>query len=169
MNLETLYHSYLLFIKIYIESKNPDGTLMRSFVDKWFAYKQQGNFLTKNLIERKFNKPYANKLSDAERDCLLKMHFISKDAKDAILNKTKTQLIKDHSVPVKIIHKQMLKKGNCSEIQIEELLTNYYSLGVLTAQEDLKLNALKLKSDMPADWDGKDLFARYKKANIKQA
>jgi len=169
MNLETLCFSYLSFIKIHIESKNPDSTLIRSFVDRWFAYHQKGNFLTKNLIERKFNKPFANKLSNAERDCLLKMHFVSKDALHAILNKTNTQLIKDHSVPIKIIHKLLKKQGNCSEIHIEEQLLNFYSLGVLTTKEDLKLNALKLKSEMPNDWDGKDLFARYKKANIQQA
>ena len=56
-----------------------------------------------------------------------------------------------------------------SEENIEEFLNKYYRLGVLTKAEDIRLNDIKLKSDMPQDWDGNDVFARYKKAEIVRA
>jgi len=168
-NLDKLRESYLRYLKIYIELQNPDGKLIRTFLDSWFAYKMKGNFLTKNNIPRWFNKLNTNKLSDAEKDCLLKMNFISKNALEAIYHKSDTYLMKDHSVPVKIIHKLLQSDLSRSEKNIEEFLNKYYRLGVLTKAEDIRLNDIKLKSDMPQDWDGNDVFARYKKAGIVRA
>tara|TARA_B100000035_G_C20880665_1_gene500396 strand:+ start:135 stop:287 length:153 start_codon:yes stop_codon:yes gene_type:complete len=45
-NLDKLKESYLKYLKIYIELQNPDGKLIRTFFDSWFAYKMKGNFLT---------------------------------------------------------------------------------------------------------------------------
>ena len=67
-NLDKLKESYLRYLKIYIELQNPDGKLIRTFLDSWFAYKMKGNFLTKNNIPRWFNKLNTNKLSEAEID-----------------------------------------------------------------------------------------------------
>lgn len=171
MNLDKLKHSYLTFIKVHIETKNPDNKLIRSFIDRWFAYKKQGNFLTKGNIERTFNRSdiHPNNLSEATRDCLLNMHFISKDALNAINSRSDTQLIKDHAMPVKVIS-ELLKQDDCpSEESVEKLLLNFYKLGVLTQEEDKVLNQLSLKSAMPNDWDGINVFARYEEAGIQKA
>ena len=171
LDLDKLKHSYLTFIKVHIETQNPDNKLIRSFIDRWFAYKKQGNFLTKGNIERTFNKSdiSPNNLPEVTKDCLLNMHFISKNALNAINSKSDMQLVKDHAVPVKIIS-EMLKQVNCpSEASIEKLLLNFYRLGVLTHEEDKTLNQLNLKSAMPNDWDGKNVFARYEKANIRKS
>ena len=97
------------------------------------------------------------------------MHFISKNALNAINSKSDTRLVKDHAVPVKIIS-EMLKQVNCpSEASVEKLLLSFYRLGVLTHEEDKTLNQLNLKSAMPNDWDGKNVFARYEKAGIQKA
>lgn len=170
MNLSRLKNSYLTHIKIHIESQNPDSKLIRDFADRWFAYYKQGPFLNKNNRERWFNGLHADKLSDEERNALLQMHFISKDALLAIKKQSKTKLIKDHSIPIKKISEILLQqKGNPLEKNIEQLLLKFYSLGVITFAEDLKLNQIKLKSKMPEDWDGDAVFARYDKAGIKKA
>lgn len=171
MDLDELKHSYLTFIKIHIETQNPDNKLIRSFIDRWFAYKKQGNFLTKGNIERTFNRSdiSPDNLSEITKDCLLNMHFISKNALNAINSKSDTQLVKDHAVPVKIIS-EMLKQIICpSEVSIEKLLQDFYRLGVLTHEEDKTLNQLNLKSNMPNDWDGENVFARYEEANIQKS
>ena len=171
MDLDKLKYSYLTYLKIHIETQNPSGALIRSFLDSWFAYKMQGNFLSNGKRERWFNKKdiAPKRLTEATKDCLLRMHFISKNALNAINSESETVLIKDHAVPVKIIHKILRKDLNPSEESIEKLLQTYYSLGVLTSDEDKALNKLGLKSEMPEDWDGVNVFARYEKAGIQRA
>jgi hypothetical protein len=169
MNLNEIKNSYLTFIRIHLETLNPDNALIRTFIDKWFAYSMKGNFLTIGNRERWFNKPFANKLSSATKDCLLKMHFISRDALSAIKSESEIRLVKDHSVPVKIITNLLKEKQFRSEEEIEQLLIKYYSLGVLTAKEDKLLNQSKLKADMPSDWNRDNVFARYKKVGIERA
>lgn len=127
--------------------------------------------MTKGNIERTFNRSdiHPNNLSEATRDCLLNMHFISKDALNAINSRSDTQLIKDHAMPVKVIS-ELLKQDDCpSEESVEKLLLNFYKLGVLTQEEDKVLNQLSLKSAMPNDWDGINVFARYEEAGIQKA
>lgn len=171
MDYEKLRYSYLTYLKIHIKTSNPSGTLIRSFLDSWFAYKMQGNFLSKGNRERWFNKKdiAPKNLSDVTRDCLLRMHFISKNALDSINLRSEIELVKDHAVPVKIIHKILRQDLNPSEESIEKILQNYYTLGVITSDEDKSLNKLGLKSEMPKDWDGMNVFARYEKAGIQRA
>jgi hypothetical protein len=72
-------------------------------------------------------------------------------------------------MPVKVIS-ELLKQDDChSEESVEKLLLNFYKLGVLTQEEDKVLNQLSLKSAMPNDWDGINVFARYEKAGIQKA
>jgi len=58
-------------------------------------------------------------------------------------------------------------KRNHSDSHLRIKFSN--SLGVITFEEDSKLNQIKLKSKMPEDWDGDAVFARYDKAGIKKA
>ncbi len=165
-NQEKLKYSYLTHLKIHNNFKNPDGSLVRTFADKWFAYSKRGNFLTKNNRERWFNGLKANSLSQLNKECLLDMHFISRDALSSIKKKSNISLIKDHIVPIKVIHGILQTDINRSEENIERLLKKYYRIGVITKEEDHKLNNLQLKSKMPDDWDGNDVYARYKRADI---
>jgi len=41
-------------------------------------------------------------------------------------------------------------------------ITKYLSHAIIAREEDLLLRAFKLSKGMPEDWDGKDVFARYK-------
>ena len=122
--------------------------------------------MTTNLIERKFNKPYANKLSDPERDCLLKMHFVSKDAlnidgfgKKIVENFWNLKLIKFPQDIFKLdynIIRCLEGWGNLSVIKLEYAINAkkkislekfIYSLGIRhIGQENAKLIARHLKS-----------------------
>ena len=169
MDLDKIKSVYLSHIKIHIESPNLGSTLIRDFADRWFAYYKKGPFLKKTNSDRWFNGLNAIKLNDMERDGLLQMHFISKNALEAINQKLDVGLVKDHSVPIKILHNLLIDEEFQSLELLEKFLLKYYTLGVITHEEHKILDQLNLKSEMPHDWDGINVFARYEKADIQKA
>ena len=46
------------------------------------------------------------------------------------------------------------------------LVAQFSVMALITKVEDERLRATKLQSKMPLDWDGKDMFARYKAVGI---
>lgn len=150
MNLE---NAYLEYLKIYLNTKEENGPLFRTFVDNWFAYSEGSPFLNSRGKPKWFNNPNPVK----ERDALLAMHFKSKDAMRIIYGKQEGRLMKDHSIPIKILRILI-----CEELgtgpgvsKIKQFLKKYYRIGVITKKED-----------MPENWDRSNVFARYKKVNI---
>ncbi len=139
---------------------------MRTFVDNWFAYFKGGPFLNSKGNPKWFNNPDPRK----EEEALSAMHSISKDARE-IINGDKGRLMKDHSVPVRELRELMrgaYEEGRLSEIkEIKQFLEKYCCLGVITKEEDNRLNDKKLRSKIPDGWNSKDMFARYAEVGIE--
>ena len=56
----------------------------------------------------------------------------------------------------------MARNGKLTVQIVTELLSKYWKIAVITKEQDKLLSRRK----MPDGWDGKDIFARYRKANI---
>jgi hypothetical protein len=52
---------------------------------------------------------------------------------------------------------------------IEACLRQSYVAGVITYEQNQKLNSGKLRSRMPDDWNGVDPYARYREVGIRNA
>ena len=164
MNMKQIKNSYLVHIKICIESGSWGAGLLRSFTDYWFAYHKQGPFLNSNNNPKWHNKPSSVK----DKDALLEMHFISDMAFDAIEKGSDVRLIKEHSIPLRVIRKILIQQEPKTTTDIENILLRFYRLGVLTKDEDDILRLKGLNSKMPASWDlTESVFSRYEFAGIK--
>lgn len=92
--------------------------------------------------------------------------YWSKNAKRA---KDGEPLIHEHVVPRKIIRDKLFSIKNPTKIKVRNILKTYCIGVVVTKTEDKKLTTEGLKSKMPEDWEGKDIWARYSKSKIKLA
>lgn len=99
------------------------------------------------------------------------VEYISPKALEYLIKGNTKDLIYEHMVP-----KEKYIQGPCLEAvknrsplsltQIHELLNRYWHIAIITIDEDKLLNSLKLRKHMPENWDGIDILARYKMANI---
>jgi len=176
---QRIANSYISHILIAIKAGDRAAPF-RDFIDNWYAFSATDtHLLTKGSRPRWFNNPNAVTFGKA----LSAMHFRSKDAEN-ILTLARTsgaeylarrvrkeasiRLMVDHAVPLLII-RDMLFDPNVThtEESLHHLLRRSYRLGVITADEDHRLNALHLQSKMPPNWDRSDVFARYRYAGIE--
>ena len=179
--LSQLADSYLDYIRIAVEVGDA-GAPFRDFIDNWAAFSSEANHhrTAKDRVIW-FNNPDAI----GRRAMLLSLPFRSTGA-DAILRYAAEQsdeyrerrkardkavkLIVDHAVPLAVMVGQLFKPDtDLSREGIRKHLKRWYCLGVLTDAEDVRLNRLGLRSRMPPGWDGNDLTARYRKAEIEAA
>lgn len=72
----------------------------------------------------------------------------------------------EHPIPA-CVTLQRIKENIGNENKIRELLQQSDNVTLLTKEENDMLNAKGLKSKMPDDWDGNDIFARYKESGIE--
>ncbi len=154
----------LKYIQVYLEEGDRSVSRLRGFLDEWYGYSKNGPHLTKYGNVRWLNNPDCSNLK--VRECLEGMDFISKDAREVLDGKIKKRLIKEHAVPVKVIQEMLKKLRSPSTVELQKFLESYYRVGVLTKEEDQRINNMGFKSCMPNDWSGKELFARYFAANI---
>ncbi len=75
-------------------------------------------------------------------------------------------LVHEHVMPKKLVIELLLKMSSPTTSSVYQLLDSYCKGAVITRAEDAALNRLGLRSKMPPDWDEKDLWARYKVAEI---
>lgn len=75
------------------------------------------------------------------------------------------QIIAEHPVPMKVIIQKILDEAN-SPSDCKEILRHWSRITIVTREEDARLNA-KHQTCMPDDWDGIDIWARYKKTGIE--
>jgi hypothetical protein len=75
-------------------------------------------------------------------------------------------LIHEHVIPKKVVIELLLKLPNPTTGSVHQLLESFCKGVVITKEEDTRLNRRGLRSKMPSDWDGKDLWARYTVAKI---
>ncbi len=56
-----------------------------------------------------------------------------------------------------------------TEAAVTKLLTQWFRVMLVTHEEHARLNASGLRSTMPSDWDGTDVFFRYAAVGIEPA
>lgn len=152
----------LEFIQIFIKYQPPKSAL-RTFLDEWFAYNRGELFLSGRLGPHWYNKPDPVRHNAALRG----MDFISEQAEEVLSGRQRHELMKDHSVPIAVVRSKLFELNDTSIESIRSLLMTWYKLGVITKDEDTRLNANGLRQKMPDDWDGADPFARYHAVGIK--
>jgi hypothetical protein len=75
------------------------------------------------------------------------------------------QIITEHPVPMKVIIQKILDEAT-SVNDCREILKYWSRITLVTREEDALLNS-KYQTKMPEDWNGRDVWARYRKMNIK--
>ena len=152
-------------LSLYLRLDMSSGQIFRTLVDDWFAYSKGPPFLNKNDNPIWFNNPDPSK--DQCRKALLSMDYISIEA-NRLIFLGERGLVKDHAIPLKKLESLLkeLPDQNKNSAGVRIFLEGHYRLGVLTQTEHQQLNG-RLKAEMPEDWDGLDLRARYKAVDIK--
>ena len=77
-------------------------------------------------------------------------------------------LVADHAVPVSVALSEV--NGHQQGHSVDELVAlvaRYSTMVLITQDEDEQLRKAGLVKSMPENWDGKDMFARYKQVGIQ--
>lgn len=161
----TLENAYLKHILIFLDSDDPDTTLLVTLMNSWYAHHQGHPFLSSNgkplWLSTKKNKPLlANHV-----------HAISAAAKEAMSKGKYEELIIDHSVPSSVLAsaiRQSHAKGHIFDIEdVQNFLKPRFTLALLTKTEHDK-DLRPWKSSMIKGWsddqcvsDPTSRFCRY--------
>jgi hypothetical protein len=93
-------------------------------------------------------------------------HYYSAVALLKVQNDDCRGLIFEHMVPKsKHIQKPCIKRakvGLLTEAYVRDLFQRYWKIAIITREEDSLLES----RSMPNNWDGEDIFVRYRAANI---
>jgi hypothetical protein len=113
----------------------PDN--FRTLVDSWYGYHMGKGFIKSTGSVQWFNR--ADLAKPRHLFAIKKMHFISSDAQKVLATGLAVPLVKDHSVPVKVLCSELsaLKPKNVQDVKI--FLLSRYRLGVITKCEDSRL------------------------------
>src|SRR5260370_10283835 len=87
----------------------------------------------------------------------------------AALNLPLSECVVEHVIPKMAIVNRLMDMEPLTTTAIKELLTNRFMLMLVTREQHARLNASRLRSIMPADWAGSDIFARYAAVGIEPA
>ena len=85
----------------------------------------------------------------------------------AALNLPLSECVVEHVVPKMDIVNRLMDMKPLTTATISELLTNHFMVMLVTHEEHARLNASGLRSTMPREWDGSDIFARYAAVGIE--
>jgi hypothetical protein len=103
----------------------------------------------------------------------LRLHGQSQEAKiprsKAAMGKPLKECAVEHVVPQMAVVNRLMDMEPLTEAAVAELLTQWFRVMLVTHEEHARLNASGLRSTMPSDWDGKDVFSRYAAAGIEAA
>lgn len=83
--------------------------------------------------------------------------------------KSLTECDVEHVVPVMLIVNMLMDMNPLSKEKVESTLKKYWHVLLITKEEHQKLNSSGLRSTMPENWDGKNVWARYEAIGIKRA
>lgn len=104
------------------------------------------------------------------QDRTLGLHGQSRKAKiprsTAALDKPLNECTVEHVVPLMLIVNRLMDMEPLTEAAVTELLTQCFRVMLVTVDEHRRLNASGLRSTMPINWNGKDVFARYAAVGI---
>lgn len=171
---QELRQAYLRHLLLYVQSRDPNLHLFRTLADNWYAYHRGGDYL-RRMREVVFNR--GDLKSTKCRSVARHWPFVSKEAALILDNNLAVDLAKDHSVPLAVIRRVLLHR-NLSDIhELEELLTTWYSLGLVTGAEHKSLIkhgfGNKMPSGFPNDphaaWDESWRTARYAACGVMPA
>lgn len=75
----------------------------------------------------------------------------------------------EHVVPQMEIVNMLMDMSALNKAEVEKILKKYFRVLLVTKEEHKRLNASGLGSKMPVDWDGEDVWARYRTVGIEPA
>jgi hypothetical protein len=75
----------------------------------------------------------------------------------------------EHVMPQMEIVNRLMAMRPLTKARVIEFLINSHRVILVTHEEHARLNASGLRSKMPSDWDGRDVFDRYAAIGIKLA
>lgn len=160
---------YLEQILILVNMENAPGCDFRTLIDSWYAHHMGTGFVTKKGNVQWFNRGQLKKPS--RLPAILQMHFISRDAWEVLHSQDRTlevALVKDHAVPVKILFQELKKLSGANSPlslrSVENFLLERYRVGIITKDEDYRLNDKKLRSALPSHCT--HAFSRYDQCEI---
>ena len=89
--------------------------------------------------------------------------------KKITLKEFKKKTVVEHVVPSQVIVNKLYELKKFEPSKVEKVLKKYWKIMTITTRENNILNSKKtgLTYQMPKNWDGKDIFARYKAVKIK--
>jgi hypothetical protein len=89
----------------------------------------------------------------------------------AALGKPRNECVVEHVVPMKVIVDWLMDmdKESLTEAAVKELLTKWFTVRLITRDEDARLTKHKLRFKMPNGWDKENKFARYDEVGIELA
>ncbi len=175
---ELLYYYYKARYSLYHEMES-------ELKDEWINLYNDHSFISEAGI-KSFDKNIRKKLRKSIRekykikgklDHRVEVDFFSEKAWDYFkkngLKKCEGNLFLryEHIIPKKRYIQEPIENlaKNPSEFvfklkdEIKERIQEYYYVALITISEDKEL----LKNEMPDDWDGKNIFARYENSGIK--
>lgn len=175
---ELLYYHYKARYSLYHEMES-------ELKDEWINLYNDHSFISEAGI-KSFDKNIRMKLRKSIRekykikgklDHRVEVDFFSEKAWDYVkqngLKKSKGNLFLryEHIIPkkkyiqepIENLAKEFKNFDLTLKEKIREKIEKYYFIALITIPEDKEL----LKNEMPDDWDGKNIFARYEKAGIK--
>ncbi len=80
-----------------------------------------------------------------------------------------SECVVEHVVPQMAVVNRLMEMEPLTIDAITEFLTSCFTVMLVTHDEHARLNASGLRSTMPRDWDGADIFARYAAVGIEAA
>ena len=72
----------------------------------------------------------------------------------------------DHAVPFRYLQAELLGLSDVTPDNVRDVLDRHGIVDLITPDDDRRLNQAGYRSAMPADWDGRDPFARYTAVGI---
>jgi len=72
----------------------------------------------------------------------------------------------EHVVPQMVIVNILMDRPDLTKRKVGNILKKYFYVMLVTKEEHERLNSSGLRSKMPEDWDGKDVWARYRQVGI---
>ena len=72
----------------------------------------------------------------------------------------------EHVIPQMYIVNMLMDMSTINKDKIRNILEKYFHVLLVTKEEHRRLNASGLRSKMPDDWDGENIWARYDAVGI---
>jgi hypothetical protein len=176
MNRDDQCLGYLEVLEVYLRRNLRDRTILRSCAAHWYAFSRDD----KRLFNRSGDPLWLNKpdpRNRIERDLLQcfdewispeAMMLIEKPELFVENDPTKSVII-EHAVPLNVLRGKLRELDDPNPGAIEACLRQFYAVGVITYEQNQKLDSGKLRSRMPDGWNGVDPYARYREVGIRNA